>query len=135
MLRLTLSMLTFAGLLLSAQDSDAAGKFIGQWQAKLGNRVVCTIHLKAGDPISGQSENCRISIDANGDLQEPDSDGQPGAVSPIKNPKLKGSTLSFEEQDGDDVLKFDFTLVGDGKAELKILDPPVAIKPVPFTRQ
>ncbi len=135
MLRLTSALLMFASLSLWGQDSDTAKKFIGEWQAKFGDKVVCTIRLQAGEPISGQSENCNISVDANGDLQEPDSDSEPERSTPILNPKLKGATLTYEEKDGDDTLKFEFTLEGEGKAELKILDAPVAMKPVAFTRR
>ena len=135
MLRLTSALLIFTGLSLPAQDSDNAKKFIGEWQAKFKDKVVCIIRLKAGDPISGASENCNINVDANGELQEPDSGNQPDRTTPIVNPKLQGSKLTYEENDGDDVLKFEFTLVGDGKAELKIVDAPVAVKPIPFTRQ
>jgi hypothetical protein len=135
MLRLTSVLFILCSLPLSAQDSNAAKKFIGEWQAKFRDKVICTIRLQSGDPISGQSENCRINVDANGDLQEPDSDGQPDSASPILNPKLNGPRLSFEEKEGDDVIKFEFTLVGDGKAELRILDAPVGVKPIPFVRQ
>ncbi len=137
MLRLTSALLIFGGLCLSAQDSGAPKKFIGEWQAKYREKVVCTIRLEAGEPISGQSENCNINVDANGDLKEPDPANQPDQANPILNPKLQGPMLSFEEKDGDDVLKFEFTLVGDGKAELKIVNAPagMAIKPIPFTRQ
>lgn len=128
-------LFVLGSLSLSAQDSDTAKKFVGEWQARFKDKVICTIRLKSGDPISGQAENCRINVDANGDLQEPDSDGQPDTPSPIMNAKLSGSTLSFEEKEGDDVIKFEFTLVGEGKAELKILDAPVSLKPIPFVRQ
>ncbi len=132
---LTATLLMFAGLGLPAEDSETAKKFVGEWQAKLNDKVICTIRLRAGDPISGQSENCRISIDENGDVRAPESNGEPDAVSPILNPKLDGSILRFEEQDGDDMLKLELTLTGDGKAELRIPDAPVRVKPIPFTRR
>ena len=135
MLKLASVLFILCDLPLCAQDSDAAKKFIGEWQARFKDTVICTIRLISGDPISGQAENCRINVDANGDLQEPDSDGDPGSASPILNAKLKGSTLSFEEEEGADVIKFEFTLVGDGKAELRIVDAPVGVKPIPFVRQ
>ena len=51
------------------------------------------------------------------------------------NPKVHGDTLSFEEKDGDDVLKFEMKVVGDGQAELRILNSPVPIKPIQFARK
>jgi hypothetical protein len=51
------------------------------------------------------------------------------------NPKLQSDTLTFEEKDGDDVLKFEMKVVGDGQAELRILDAPVPVKPIHFARQ
>ena len=120
---------------LAAQDSEAQ-KFAGTWQAKLKDKVICTLKLKAGEQISGETEACSINVDANGDLQERDfaepSDASPA---PILNAKLQGDALLFEEQNGDEVLKFEMKLVGDGGAELRILDAPVPIKPIRFERR
>jgi len=135
MLKLVSIPLILAGLGLQAQDSGAAKKFIGEWNARFKGKVICTIRLTPGDPISGQSEDCNINVDANGDLQEPDPANQPGEPSPILKPKVQGSTLSFEEEEGGDTIRFEFTIVGDGKAELKIVDAPVAVKPIPFSRR
>ena len=132
--RLRNTLLIFAGLCLHAQDSASVRKFIGEWHARFKGKIICTIRLGSGDPISGQTENCSINVDANGDLREPDSAGS-GEPSPILNPKVQGSTLAFEEKDGDEVLKFEFTIVGDGKAELKIVSAPVVVKPIPFSRE
>src|ERR1039458_7842630 len=98
-------------------------------------KVICTIRLKAGDQISGETAACNINVDANGDLQEPESTDQPDSPSPILNAKLHGETLNFEEKDGDDVLKFEMKLAGDGQAELRILDAPVPVKPIHFARK
>jgi len=129
------SLLICAGLCLHAQGSDSAKRFLGEWTAKFKDKIICTIRLQAGDPIGGQSEDCNINVDANGDLQEPDSANHSDEPSPIINAKLNGSTLTFEEKDGDDILKFEFTIVGEGKAELKIVGSPVAVKPIPFSRR
>jgi len=120
---------------LAAQDTDAQ-KFAGTWEAKLKDKVICTLRLKAGEQISGETEACSINIDANGDLQERDST-EPSDTSPepILNAKLQGEALLFEEKDGDEVLKFELKLIGDGRAELRILDAPVLIKPIHFERK
>jgi hypothetical protein len=127
--------LLLACLPLAGQDAEAQKKFAGTWEAKFKDKVICTIRLKASDPISGETDACNINVDANGDLQEPESTGQPDAPSPILNPKLQGDTLTFEEKDGDDVLKFEMKLTGDGQAELRILDAPVPVKPIHFARK
>jgi hypothetical protein len=132
---------TFAPLLLLAclplvgQDAKAQKKFAGTWEAKFKDKVICIIRLKAGDQISGETDACSINTDANGDLQEPESTEQPDTPSPILNAKLRGDTLTFEEKDGDDVLKFEMKLAGDGQAELRILDAPVPVKPIHFARK
>jgi hypothetical protein len=48
---------------------------------------------------------------------------------------VQGDTLTFEDKDGDDVLKFEMKLVGDGPAELRILNSPVPMKPIQFARK
>ncbi len=120
---------------LTAQDAAAQKKFAGSWEAKFKDKVICTIRLKAGEQISGEAEACNINVDANGDLQEPDPTNNPDEPSPILNPKLNGDTLTFEMKDGDDVLKFAMKLIGDGQAELRILDSPIPVKPIHLARK
>ena len=134
MFRLASAVLLFGAVCLQADDSDTAKKFIGEWQAKYKDTVVCTIRLHPGDPISGEAEACNINVDANGNLQEPDPANQSDEASPILNAKVQGSTLTFEEKEGDDIIRFEFTAVGDGRAELKLMNAPVAVKPIPFSR-
>ena len=120
---------------LAAQDTDAQKKVAGTWEAKFKDKVICTIRVKAGDPISGETDACSFNVDENGDLKEPDSADRPDEPSPMLNPKLQGDTLTFEEKEGDDVLKFEMKVVGDGQAELKILNSPIPIKPIHFARK
>ncbi|MGA2741982.1 MAG: hypothetical protein ABSG65_31645 [Bryobacteraceae bacterium] len=119
-----------ACLPLAAQE-----KFAGTWQAKFKDQVICTITVKSGDPISGETANCNINVDENGDLKDPVSADSPDQPSPMLNPKVQGDTLKFEEKDGDDVLKFELKLVGDGQAELRIPDAPMPVKPIHFARK
>jgi hypothetical protein len=131
MLRLILALLpVLACLPLAAQE-----KFAGTWEAKFKDQVICTIRVKSSDPISGETRDCSINVDENGDLKESDSADRPDEPSPMLNPKLQGDTLTFEEKDGDDVLKFELKLVGDGQAELRILDAPVTVKPIHFAKK
>jgi hypothetical protein len=115
---------------LSAQE-----KFAGTWEAKFKDQVICTITVRSGDPISGETRDCSINVDENGDLKEPDSADRSDQPSPMLNPKLHGDTLTFEEKEGDDVLKFELKLVGDGQAQLRILDAPVPVKPIHFLKK
>ena len=121
---------------LAAQDAEAQKKFAGTWEAKWKDKVICTVRLKAGAQISGETKDCSINVDANGDLQEPEStEHSDKPPSPILNAKLHGDALTFEEKDGDDSMKFEMKLIGDGRAELRILDTPVPIKPIHFDRK
>jgi len=123
-----------ACLPLGAQDAEAQKKFAGTWEAKFKDKVICTIRVKAGEPISGEMADCSISVDGNGDLQEPESTHH-DAPEPMLNPKVQGDTLSFEGKDDNDVVKFEMKVVGDGKAELRILEAPVVVKPIRFERK
>ena len=121
---------------LAAQDAEAQKKFAGTWEAKLKDKVICTLKLKAGEQFSGETEACSINVDANGDLRERDSiEPSDNSPAPIQNAKLRGDTLIFEERNGDEVLKFEMKLIGEGRAELRILDAPVPIKPIRFDRK
>src|ERR1035438_4054378 len=77
-----------ACLPLTAQDTDAQKKFAGTWEAKFKDEVICTIKVKAGDPISGETAACSINLDENGDLKEPDRSERPDKPSPMRNLKL-----------------------------------------------
>jgi len=134
MRKFVVALLTLlAGLPLAAQDAEAQKKFAGTWEAKFKDKVICTIRVKAGEQVSGEMADCNISVDGNGDLQESEST-QHDTPEPMLNPRVQGDTLSFESKDDNDVVKFEMKLIGEGKAELKILDPPVAVKPIPFKR-
>ncbi len=126
--------LFLASLPLFAQDAEAQKKFAGTWEAKFKDKVICTIRVTAGEQISGELADCSISIDGNGNLQEPESTDH-DKPEPMLNPKLQGDTLTFESKDDDDVLKFEMKLVGNEKAELRILETPMPIKPIPFERK
>jgi len=136
-------MLRFAAVLLpllaclslTAQATDPQKKFAGTWEAKFKDQVICTMRVKAGDPISGETSACSINVDENGDLKEPDSSDRPDQPSPMLNMRIRGDTLTFEDKDGDDVLKFEMKVLGDGQAELKILNSPVPLKPIHFARK
>lgn len=122
-------------LSLRGQDAEAQKKFVGTWDAKWKDKVVCTITLKAGVEISGEIVACNIHVDASGDLDGPESTSSDGTPAPILNAKLQGGTLTFQEKDDGDVVKFEMKLLGDGRAKLKILDAPVLIKPIRFDRK
>jgi hypothetical protein len=124
-----------ACLPLGAQDAEAQKKFAGTWEAKFKDKVICTIRVKAGEEISGEMADCSISIDGNGDLQEPESTDHADKPEPMLNPKLQGDMLTFESKDDNDVLKFELKLAGEGKADLRVLEAPMPVKPIHFERK
>jgi len=128
-------LLVLACLPVAAQDAEAQKKFAGTWEAKFKDKVICTITLKAGESISGETTSCSINVDENGELQEPDSTQHSDTASTMLNPTIHGDTRTFEDKDNDEVLKLEMKLVGDGQAELKILDSPIPIKPIHFARK
>jgi hypothetical protein len=136
MRKFVVALLTLlAGLPLAAQDAEAQKKFAGTWEAKFKDKVICTIRVRAGEQISGETDACSISVDENGDLKEPDPSQHPDKPSPMLNAKIQGDILTFEDKDDDDVLKFEMKLMGEGKAELRILETPMLIKPIHFERK
>ena len=70
-----------------------------------------------------------------GDLietQAPENSEEPSA---FVNAKVVADKLSFETKDGDDLLKFEFTLKSERRAELRFVDAPVKIKPIRFDKR
>jgi hypothetical protein len=141
MARSTVCLLSLLACLPLAAQGDhaprsAQERLLGTWQAMYKDQVICTIRVKAGDQISGETDNCNLNIDGNGDVKEPDSSASSdGPPDPMQNARIRGDILAFEEKDGDDVLKFELKMVGDGKAELTILESPVPVKPIHFTKK
>lgn len=97
--------------------------------------MICTIRIRTGEVISGETADCSINVDANGDLQDPGSSDSPDTPSPMLNPKIHDDTLAFEQKEDDDVIKFEMKIVSDGQAELQILDAPMPVKPIHFSRK
>jgi hypothetical protein len=124
-----------ACLPLAAQDAELQKRFVGTWEARLKDKVICTIRLKAGELISGEMADCSINVDENGDLKDPDATQTADEPAPVLNPKIAGDTLTFEEKDNDDVVKFEMKLVRDGQAELRILNSPIRVKPIQFEKK
>ncbi len=53
----------------------------------------------------------------------------------ILNVRMRGDPLTFEEQDGNEVTKFELRVVGEGKAELTFSDALFRIKAIRFARK
>ncbi len=132
------AVLLLTWLPLAAQENgsrDSQKMFLGTWEARYKDRVICTIRLRAGDPISGETSACSINVDENGDLKEPETMPSDGDPSPVLKARVSGKTLSFEEHEGDEAIRFEMKITGEGRAELKILDAPMVMKPIAFTRK
>lgn len=122
-------------LSLAAQSAHDQQRFAGTWEAKYKGAIICTIKLEAGEKLSGATEGCNIHVNDDGDLIETQPEEQAGEPSPILNAKIEGEKLSFEIKDGDDTMKLELTLTGEGRSELRFVDAPVKIKPVRFERR
>ncbi len=96
--------------------------------------VVCTIHLRVRDEISGSMEDCRIHTDADGNLLESEPSAAPAKPSPISNARIAGAVLSFEYRDEGESVSFEMTVVREGIADLVVKNAPVKIKPIRFVR-
>jgi len=121
--------------ILVAQNARAQQRFAGTWEAKLKDKVICTIKLEAADPISGTTHACNINVNSEGELIEPKTSD--GKTNPILDPKIDRDTLSFavKDEDGGESTKFELKLTGEGQAELRCLNPPVPIKPIHFAKK
>ena len=121
--------------ILVAQNARAQQRFAGTWEARLKDKVICTIKLEAANPISGTTHACNINVDSEGELIEPETSDD--KTDPILDPKIDGEKLSFavKDEDGGEPLKFELKLTGDGKAELRFLNAPVTIKPIHFEKK
>ena len=116
--------------------SAAPGRFGGLWVATF-KGAICTLEIEdSGDKIAGVSKSCKISVDQNGELIEADAPDGSGAPQPFIKPKTDGAVLSYElEEDDGERMKFEFRTTGEGKAELRFVDAPIAIKPIRFERR
>jgi hypothetical protein len=121
----------------AAQNVAESARFAGTWEAKFKGTVICTIVLETAEKITGTASACNISVDEDGNLVEPEAAPGPAEPAPILNPKIDGGTLSFEIRDENDehATKMQMELKGEGRAELRIIDAPVRIKPIPLTKR
>jgi hypothetical protein len=120
----------------ATENSDYDKRFSGKWEAKWKDVVICTIELRSNDTISGAMEDCRIHTDADGNLTEPEPSDASSTPSPILNPHPLGSSLNFEVKDEgeSEPIRFEFTLIKEGVADLTIKNAPVKVKPIRFLR-
>lgn len=135
-LRILVLLLPLASLAL-AQNADAQKRFAGTWEAKLKDKVICTIKLEAGEILSGVVEDCSFNVNEQGDLIEPDASQSDDQPSPILDPKIDGDKLSFaiNEEGDDQPLKFELKLTGANQAELRIVSAPMPVKPIRFEKK
>jgi hypothetical protein len=135
-MRICVVYAVFALLNLASTPAERE-RFAGTWEIKFNGAVICTIALETGEKISGTTSGCSINVDNDGNLIEPDSPPEPAEPEPILNPKIDGSILSFEIRDEEDEhpTRMQIELKGEGRAELRIVDAPVKVKPIPLTKR
>jgi hypothetical protein len=123
-------------ILLTGLACGAEPRFGGTWVATFKGTPICTLEIEEKDDrISGVTRACNISVDQNGDLIEgatPDS-SEPGE--PFLHPRVDGSILKYEQDDDGKPIKFELKLTAEGKAELRIVDSPVVVKPIRFEKR
>jgi hypothetical protein len=121
----------------AAQNADEGGRFAGTWEAKFKGTVICTIALETAEKITGTASGCNISVDDEGNLVESEAAQEPAEPEPILNAKVDSDTLSFEIRDEGDEhpIRMQIELKGEGRAELRIIDAPVKIKPIALTKR
>jgi hypothetical protein len=131
---LSILLLLTAAQVLSAQSAADQQRFAGTWEARFKGAVICTIKLKSGEKLTGETQGCNIQVNEAGDLTEstPPENNEPSA---IVNARVDGDKLSFEITDGDDTMKCELTLTAESRAELRFVDAPVKIKPIRFERR
>ena len=129
-----LALLTLAALPALCQAPD--GRFAGTWQAKVKDSVICTIDIHVNGKITGSIHDCRIQVDHDGNLQEPDEPAPHGDPTPIAKPRVDGDTLTFETKDETDPdwTTLEFRLKSNVAADLTIPHAPMKINPIRFTR-
>lgn len=134
-LRILVLLLPLAWLVAGAQDAATQKRFIGTWEARFKDQVICTINLETGDPLSGNMHACNVNVNTDGDLIEPE--GSDDKTDKIVDPKLQGDTLSYsiKDEDGGEPLKFELKLTTEGHAELTFLNAPVKMKPIRFEKK
>ncbi len=121
----------------AAQDAGAQQRFAGTWEAKFKDKIICTIKLETGKTIFGAMHDCKINVNGEGDLIEPEASESDDKPDPILDPKIQGDTLSFEIKDGDEAqhLKFELKVTSGGQAELRFVSAPMPIKPIHFEKK
>jgi hypothetical protein len=120
-----LLLLFFAAGLSAGQDQPS---FAGVWEGRFGDRVFCVLTVREEGGIEGTLSPGTIELNDDGDLidAKPSESGKPY---PIERTRVEGRRLLFEAKDGDDdVLRFELRLLGDGKAELRVVGLPM--KPI-----
>jgi hypothetical protein len=129
-------LLTAAAAASAAPATPAANRFAGVWVATFKGTVICTLEIEEkDDQISGVSKACKISVDQNGDIIEGEAPDGSEHPEPFLNAKVDGAVLKYEEDDDGKPLKFELKLTAEGKAELRIVDAPITIKPIRFERK
>lgn len=126
-----LAIILFAAALVGQETANQ--RLTGTWQASVNGTAVCTLQLQGGEKISGTLNNCSLNFNEKGELVAPDAVSS--GSSPLVNVKLEKDVLSFEVKDEGESIKMELKLVADARADLRIIDGPPNIKPVPFQKK
>jgi hypothetical protein len=107
-------------LVISALVHSRNQPYVGTWAAEQGGQIFVRLELTtANDTLGGRISLADIHNDPRGDVSEVRSAlGQP---TPISDLAWRNQTLTFARKEGDDIDRFEITLIGDGRAELRFV--------------
>ena len=107
-------------LVMSALVQSRNQPYVGTWAAEQGGQIFVRLELTtANDTLGGRISLADIHIDPRGDVGEVRSAlGQP---TPVFDLAWRNQTLTFACKQGDDVDRFEMTLVDDGRADMRFV--------------
>ena len=107
-------------LVLSALVQSGNQTYAGIWAAEQGGQIFVRLELTtANDTLGGRISLADIHIDPRGEIGEVRSAlGQP---TPVFDLARRNQTLTFACKQGDDIDRFEMTVIGDGRADLRFV--------------
>jgi hypothetical protein len=117
--------------LFSTISTAQPQKFEGTWEARFKSNIFMILKLQAGEPVSGTLSGGTIRVNEEGDLVDASGGGD---EFPISKARIDGNKLSFDWKDsGDETLRLEMRLTGEGEAQLQFLNLPEGAKMKPLT--
>lgn len=107
-------------LVMSALVQSRNQPYVGTWTAEQGGQSHVRLELTAAnDTLGGRISLANIHIDPRGDVGEILS--ALGEPTPLFDLAWRNQTLTFARKEGDNIDRFEMTLIGDGRADLRFV--------------